>query len=213
MITGDILDWARAAPDKTAVIHNGRALTYRDLASRSLSMIDQLRTHDLRAGSTAVIVVRSLLHSWIAVFALRWLGINTITAESLLQMRQLEMEGAKYVIVDSRESVGQADKSHMAPGQRQIDMSQMPSTPRQAARPEPARSCGGHILYTSGTTGQFKKVFYEGNKSERVCDHVADRFELTEETVFHALFFPLSSAAGFFYPAATWRKGGCVVLD
>ncbi len=77
MITGDILDWSRAAPDKTAVIHNGRALTYRDLASRSLAMIDQLRTQDLRAGSTAVIVVRSLLHSWIAVFALRWLGINT----------------------------------------------------------------------------------------------------------------------------------------
>lgn len=44
MITGDILDWARAAPDKTAVIHNGRALTYRDLASRSLAPIDHLQT-------------------------------------------------------------------------------------------------------------------------------------------------------------------------
>ncbi len=213
MITGDILDWARAAPDKTALIHNGRTLTYRDLANRSLAMIGYLQTQELLAGSTAVIVVRSLLNSWIAIFALRALGVNTITAESLLQMRQLGMQGSAYVIVDSSEKEGGADRSQMAPGQRLIDMSQVPSTLPEAVRAELAGPCGGHILYTSGTTGQFKKVFYEGDKSERVCDHVADRFELTQDTVFHALFFPLYSAAGYFYPAATWRKGGCVVLD
>ncbi|MGA7267327.1 MAG: AMP-binding protein, partial [Aestuariivirga sp.] len=153
MITGDILDWADAAPDKTALIHNGRTLTYRDLANRSLAMIGYLQTQELQAGSTAVIVVRSLLNSWIAIFALRALGVNTITAESLLQMRQLGMQGSAYVIVDSSEKEGGADCSQIAPGQRLIDMSQVPSTLPEAARAELAGPCGGHILYTSGTTG------------------------------------------------------------
>ncbi|MCX7347907.1 MAG: hypothetical protein NTU78_19690 [Alphaproteobacteria bacterium] len=47
-------------------------------------MIGYFQTQELQPGSTAVIVVRSLLNSWIAVFALRALGINTIAAESLL---------------------------------------------------------------------------------------------------------------------------------
>ena len=69
-------------------------------------MIGYLQTQELQAGSTAVIVVRSLLNSWIAIFALRALGVNTITAESLLQMRQLGMQGSAYVIVDSSEKEG-----------------------------------------------------------------------------------------------------------
>jgi acyl-coenzyme A synthetase/AMP-(fatty) acid ligase len=213
MITGDILEWARATPDKTAVIHNGRALTYRNLANRSLAMIGYFQTLELQPGSTAVIVVRSLLNSWIAVFALRALGINTIAAESLLQMRRLDMQGSAYVIVDAGEKQGKADQTHMAPGQRLIDMSQVPSALPEAAWAELAGPCGGHILYTSGTTGQFKKVFYGGDKAERVCEHVADRFALTQDTVFQVLFFPLYSVAGFFYPMATWQTGGCVVLD
>ena len=67
MITSDIFQWAGATPERSAVIHNGRSLTYRELADRCVALICHLQTHELQPGSTAVIVIRSLLSSWIAI--------------------------------------------------------------------------------------------------------------------------------------------------
>ncbi len=98
---------------QTTIIHNGRKLTYRELASRSLAMIGYLQTQRLQRGGTAVIVVPSLLSSWIAVIALRALGINTITADSLQHIGRLGMQDSAYVIV---EEADKADQIHLSPG-------------------------------------------------------------------------------------------------
>jgi len=72
---------------------------------------------------------------------------------------------------------------------------------------------GGHILYTSGTTGRYKNVLMNGAKEARRNDARARSWSFGKRTVLHGVDFPLWTGAGFKQPSAVWHAGGCVVLD
>jgi len=72
---------------------------------------------------------------------------------------------------------------------------------------------GDHILYTSGTTGGYKKIFHDGTlDAPRYAKRMlADG--LDARAVFHTVNFGLWTAIGFRRPLCVWYAGGCVVLD
>lgn len=217
MIVNDIRNRAAARPNDTAVIHNDRSYSYLDFANSILGMVQILERENLPRKAVAIVVIKDIYLSWIVVSALRFLGLDTITAHSLTQAYALGIRSAALAVTTEEEDhppptpevITVARRLIAISGQRAVNS----TSDRSGEYPVGADACGGHILYTSGTTGHYKKAFYERDKSERICDRVADRFGLTPDTRFHDMNFPLFTAAGFFYPMAVWRTGGCVVFD
>jgi acyl-coenzyme A synthetase/AMP-(fatty) acid ligase len=76
-----------------------------------------------------------------------------------------------------------------------------------------ARDQGGHILYSSGTTGTYKKLLIPDAMDEARNAMRVRNLGLHRETVFHALDFGLWTMAGFGNTGAVWHVGGCVVFD
>src|SRR5262249_21659767 len=76
-----------------------------------------------------------------------------------------------------------------------------------------ARPLGGHILYTSGTTGTYKKVMMNGEHEDRRNRTRAQFLSLDSNTIYHGTNFGLWTSIGFKTPSATWYEGGCVILD
>ena len=211
MFVDDIHHWARTHPEKTAVIHNDKFHSYKNLAN----YIDYARSffakRSLQRGGTVAIMIHNLLVSWIIVGALRAAGIHTICVQSFEQLAALKVSNLVAIIVAKSEH-----KSITVPPHVIV----FPDADMFKARSRPLNlysalgsDCGGHILYTSGTTGTYKKVFYAGDKSERRCSRIAERFNIKSDTVFHILNFPLFTGAGYFYPLITLKSGGCVVFD
>jgi len=70
---------------------------------------------------------------------------------------------------------------------------------------------GGHIIYTPGTTGNYKKLYFG---AEHMAMGNAKRAESHRpDTVYYCGNFGLWTAAGFRVPQQVWHAGGCVVLD
>ena len=75
------------------------------------------------------------------------------------------------------------------------------------------RPFGGHILYTSGTTGTYKKLMMSGEHEDQRNGARAQFFSVDSNTIYHGIDFGLWTGIGFKIPSATWHVGGCVVLD
>ena len=72
---------------------------------------------------------------------------------------------------------------------------------------------GGHILFTSGTTGRYKKVLQEGAIEEKRNIVRARQSFFGRDTIAHLGNFMLSTGGGFKNPSAVQHVGGCVVVD
>ena len=81
-------------------------------------------------------------------------------------------------------------------------------SPRRDERP-----FGGHILYTSGTTGAYKKILMCGEQEDRRNIARAEILSIHRNTVFHGFDFGLWTGVGFKTPPAIWSAGGAVIVD
>jgi acyl-coenzyme A synthetase/AMP-(fatty) acid ligase len=75
------------------------------------------------------------------------------------------------------------------------------------------RPFGGHIIYSSGTTGTSKKMMMEGAIETKRNEDRARLLSFDANTVYHNLDFGLWVSLGVKNPASVWHMGGCVILD
>jgi acyl-coenzyme A synthetase/AMP-(fatty) acid ligase len=87
------------------------------------------------------------------------------------------------------------------------------STPSPLASAQTGPPAGGYLLYTSGTTGTYKKLFYEPAKEEKALDWMRECFLFDRTSVFHAVDYPPWAAIGSRTVSSVWFAGGCVVLS
>jgi non-ribosomal peptide synthetase component E (peptide arylation enzyme) len=99
MITQLIFDWAKQTPDRTAVIYNGRPLSYRSFAQ----FIAVARGYFARRGYVgpgyAVLAVTSIMHFWVFSLALRSLGLTTVAVQSAAAVGELGLPNVRCVTV------------------------------------------------------------------------------------------------------------------
>lgn len=213
MIVNSIYDWAARRPDKTAMICYDEPISYAAFAHA----IDAARRHlaglDLPAGKTAVVLSESLARCWFITLALRSLGLDTVVVRSLDFARTLGLRNVAAVVITPQAAAG----NRISAGRRVIvipdEVWHAPRNGAPAPIDDPGRPYGGHILYTSGTTGTSKKVLKEGRhecaQSARCVVH-----RLVEpDSVVHNLFFPLWTGIGYKQPLAVWRMGATLIID
>ena len=213
MIVDKIFDWARQHPKRTAIIHNNVKHTYGEYAAYIDFAINFFESANLPPGKTAVVLISDLLLSWIVINALRFVGLNTVAVQSLDRARELKLKNITCVVVAESERT-------LASSSGGLSLLSFPESEMAAlqgsnfsARADSGAKCGGHILYTSGTTGAYKKLLFEADSAERDSVSSIKAREWNQETIYHNIYFPLFTGVGFKWPMSVWIAGGCVVFN
>ncbi len=217
MIVERIYHWAKTQPNRPALIWNDISLNYLSFSNAIRLTCDLFQQENLSAGTSAIVLVQSLSDTWIIVMALRMLGLNTICVRSNEQVQSLTTRGAACVITTQTEAAAH-DLPTNVPGAAKVIVIPSPfhsikQTGELLALRGDRRPFGGHILYTSGTTGTYKKVLMSGELEDR-RNHVRARlYSSDRRTIYHAFDYELWTGTGFKTPSAIWHVGGCVVFD
>jgi acyl-coenzyme A synthetase/AMP-(fatty) acid ligase len=218
MIVERIYEWAKRQPDKTAVIWNDVSLSYLMFSNAILATCDFFQRENLPIGRTAIVLVSDLLDTWIIVMALRSLGLNTISVRSIDQAEALRINDVACIIVTQTEAAAAHNLAAKATSSVKVIAIPTPfysNNDTNELLVVQRRLCpfGGHILYTSGTTGTYRKIMMSGEHENRRNHARTQIFSLDSRTIYHGTQFAPWTGMGFKVPSATWYAGGCVVFD
>jgi len=217
LIVNQIYRWAHEQPFKTAVIANHRVIDYRAFVRAIDATRRFLQAQQVVPSTVAAAVTTNVLDAWLIVMAARSLGLTTIMVESIGQADELQLRNVGYVIVPQRHQANlQPQPASLAGARRLIVPQDIYADANEGDVPAPpseTQPIGGHILYTSGTTGSYKKLLVDGAVEDQRNAARAQMNGFDRNTLFHALFFGLWTGIGFKTSSAAWRSGGGVVID
>ena len=217
MIVNHIYRWAAEQPDKLALIHNDQPVSYADFARDIDAARRFLAQHETPVGMIAVVLVHHYVRQWCVVLALRSLGMDTICVETLEDVEVLGLTTIGAIVIAAEDAARLKITRPKAFGRRIITVPdkawrRVPGEP-PAPIDDAARPYGGHILYTSGTTGDHKKVLTEGAHEEALVERCVTYRHITPDSIVPMLTFGLWSGIGFKQPLSAWRAGATVVAD
>lgn len=216
MLVRKIHEIARSNPNRVAMICNDVKVTYLAFSNAIQLMAGFLKQKNLPPDRTAVVLDIDPSVQWVVVLGMRSLGLNTIAVSSLDQIDALGIKECACIVTPENYSTSPGDISKISPTAQFVAIpDNFFYNPPQDLLPnqESKHQFGGHILYTSGTTGVYKKLMIESkHEAERNLQR-AKLLSFTQETVWQGSDFGLWTAAGFKNPSAVWSSGGCVVLD
>ena len=205
-----IVRHARETPDKAALIYNGDAIGYGRFALAIDAARRRLANQGLPQGGVAVLDSRNLLDIWVAGLALRSLGLTTVSPRlgDDLALRDFSVFVASSAHPPPRDAgFGRAGvKVVSLPPALDLDVS-------DAAIPAPSASPGGHIMLTSGTTGEAKKILMSAEVQAGDSKRRARAFDYAADFVVNVAGFGAWTSVGHNVPPCVWRLGGAVVLD
>jgi len=153
-----IEEFARATPDRPAMIANLEPISYRDFDRRIRALRRVFAARSLKPQGVVVTYIGDLAFAWATDIALRGLGHTTLAIRSPAELEDLG--GVEVVAVitlagDPRPALG----GHLAPGAARIVLHETDwSGDPGAATPPLAAEGGDHILLTSATTGRYKMI-------------------------------------------------------
>jgi acyl-coenzyme A synthetase/AMP-(fatty) acid ligase len=216
MITDRIYEWARTQPAKTALIHNDHPCSYA-VFSRAIEVTKTFfKGQNLPTGRTAVVRISNHADAWIVILSLRSIGLNTICVNSLATAQTLNVKDVACIVLSEADHAAYMLEQRSRIGVRFIVVPRATYLNIHAGDiPSPSNGTspfGGHILYTSGTTGTYKKVLRGAQHEETRHARMATALDFNEATVRHSFDFGLWTAAGG-NSEAVWHVGGCVVID
>lgn len=208
--------WATFQPSKPAVVHNGNPISYSSFARAIADARVQCAAEGLVAGATVAIIIRDLVDGWVAMLALQSLGMATVCIRSSELFDVLELGPVACIVTTDAELPRLHERQDLASGDPIIALckpvyvaTEVPLGEFSFAIP----AAGGHILYTSGTTGTYKKLWF-ANALQAARNEKGKRLSnIHEATVYHAINFGLWTAVGHRLPLRVWEAGGTVVFD
>jgi len=218
MLIDQICQWARKTPTKNAFITNDIEVTYSSFWLSIQRAILFFKKKDLPERVVVAIIHQDLAASWTIGISLRALGLDTIAIKNLSQIQTLQIQRLNCVVIGVSEAIEEYKRGNLPCSVNTIilqgsfleqedgEFGKFDCLDRQ-------RSVGGHILYTSGTTGDYKKLLFDGSKEDSRNNERAKALEISEYSVCNSIHFALWTGAGFKQPSATWHVGGTVVFD
>jgi O-succinylbenzoic acid--CoA ligase len=160
--TGRMPDWlsrqAAGEPDKTALVFDERAYTYRELLDASLQMKTLLQRSGVQSGDRVAILSRSSEWFALAVHGIMQTDAVVVPLNRKLQRDELayqlrDVQATALLVDESMQEVAEPVLKVAGEGTRLVEAEQSPLEKRAEPR-EFLTLDGMHsILYTSGTTG------------------------------------------------------------
>ncbi len=215
-----IHETALASPGRAAMIYNGEPVDYATFWRLIVRCRDQLGPQ-LAPPGLAVIGVENLRAAWILTLALRSLGFDTAAVRQARQAAVFDpAEVTAFVSLASTPLAG----FEPPPGTPWLQLEDPASAFQDHGGPLPplpeVKKAGGHILLTSGTTGEAKRVRRPGTAAGGpTADMLAQRAQLSggpgakaAEAVVNVWDLGLWTAMGYSRPLVAWLEGATVVL-
>jgi acyl-CoA synthetase (AMP-forming)/AMP-acid ligase II len=145
--------------------------------------------------------------NWVAHLAVMTIGAAHVSMSDAASIRASLQAGRVDLVIGNFESLIDVPRSL-----RRIEFHVDPTAP-SAVADGGANDEGSarRLNLTSGTTGKPKFIAWDAEMIERRIDQIADASLINGETRLYPLLH-LRTTAGFRYPLAVWRAGGCVLL-
>ena len=193
---------AHATPARTAVIHDGQALSYARFAARIAAARGFAQASGVDPARVAVLFINDILQAWIVGLALRSLGVTTVNGRDLGDLETLALP-AVIVVRTSNEDPPGLDAAAAAIGARVLVVPHDLAGDLEAIE-APVGPQGDHILLTSGTTGVYKKVLYTAASEGAGAARRSNTYGFSADTVLNVFSFGGWTALGYFYPL--WKE-------
>ena len=214
MITQLIFDRARQTPDRTAMIYNGRPLSYSLFAQRIAIARGYFARQGYFGPSHVVLAVRNLMDVWILSLALRSLGLTTAPVRLAVGLDKLLAALPNVRVVTSPDEswprlTGVCTK--LGVPLLSVSLAGEPDVGLEA--PEPRQPLGGHILVTSGTTGGYKMVLISPAVDADFMRRKVDLVGLNQDSVYCIFDFGAWTEVGYTCAVSAWSVGGAVLIE
>jgi acyl-coenzyme A synthetase/AMP-(fatty) acid ligase len=217
MIVDRIYQRARLHPTKPALIHDDYVIDYATFAKGIETFRKILQRKGLPPGTIAVVLVSHLADAWALTLALRALGLTTIQLRSLAHIKEFGIRNVSCAVTTEREQSAHDLAGNAIAGDKIIVVSRSDLAATQIGELpislQTDRSPGGHILYTSGTTGTSKKLLWDGDLEDARVSALSRCHGYDDSSVVHNLNYELATATGWKVPLSVWQAGGCLIID
>ncbi len=185
---------ARRVPDRPALVHEDERVTYAELDELAAQAAGALRLHGVGRGDRVALVLPNRPESVAAYHGVLRLGATVVPLNPLLTEREVELR-----VADS--------------GAVRFEVDDLAGGPAVAPTPAPAGDDVAVILYTSGTTGDPKRIELTQAGLRLVADYLAYvGLHLREDDVVFGVT-PLAHVLGMSgCMNATFAAGACLAL-
>jgi len=206
--------FASSKSSHLALIDNYEKLTYAELYRRVANLYGFL-SQNLKSNSGIVVVdVKRMIPKWISILALRQNGFTTIAVSDLNLVLNLKLSGIVGVLTDSisNPSIGSIKKNadHLSV----IELSAECFSDKNSIDGNfNLKDFGGHIEYTSGSTGSYKAILRSGHTLNSLIQRAINEFRLSEETIFFLGAVHPGTGVGSKVPLACLYLGGTCIFD
>lgn len=194
------------------MIQEGTPISYGAFADAITRAGKEFAFYEVQAPGTVAVKIRNLANCWVATLALQAQGYTTICVRSLDVLESLNVKNLTAILVS-------ADEYKVLERFDSVPIFVVSSPEFNSAAPLELRPCAeitdecGHILYTSGTTGTYKKIFMHARK-QLEADQERCRYQrYSGSTRYHGLGFGLWTALGYKQPPAVWSVGGVAIFE
>ncbi len=198
--------------ERIAVRAGASAISYGRLAADVDAAAARFRAAGVGTGTTVGIRAGTAENghsyaNWVAHLAVMKIGAAHVSMTDAASIRASLQAGRVDLVVGNFESLVDVPLSV-----RRIEFQVDPAAPSDVAGSSTNEEGSARRLnLTSGTTGKPKFIIWDGEMIERRIAQVSDDALINSETRLFPLLH-LRTTAGFRYPLAVWRAGGCVLL-
>ena len=203
---------ALESPEHVAIVHNGVKITYAGFAAAISYAAGFLRQQLLEKGDT-VAVIGPLLDSWVTVLALQSLGVDTVCMLTPSYIKHLSLNDVSTVVVPHGGAGASILSDEIEDGCSVVEMPEADFSSTVLSPDMIWEETGGHIVYTSGTTGVYKKLYYEAGLQQARLQERVDYARLSASGSCHCHSFGMWTSVGYKIPLAMWQARACVYFD
>jgi acyl-coenzyme A synthetase/AMP-(fatty) acid ligase len=212
MVLDQIFAHAARAPQATAIVHCGAAVSYADLAAAVRTLAAFFKAQGVKAGAVSIVCVDSLLDSWFVLLGLRACGVTTLATHTPEVAADVRLGAIGCIVTTEAEKHTAALTLARKQGWREIvvpnAIGALAAKAQDISGPE-----GGHLLVTSGTTGRYKLV-YRGPSSNKLRSerHVTE-YKIGGQTWQYFGAAGPWAAGSYGRVLSVWSLGGVCVFE
>jgi len=199
-------------PEHVAIVHNGLKINYGGFAAAISYAADFLRQQSLEKGDT-VAVLCPLPDSWVTVLALQSLGVDTVCMLTPSYIQHLSLNDVRTIVVAHGYAGASILAEEIEDGCSVVEMPEADFSPTEHSSDMVWDETGGHIVFTSGTTGVYKKLYYEAGLQQARLQERVEYGRVRPSGSCHCHSFGMWTSVGYKIPLAMWQAGACVYFD